>query len=141
LMPSFNNLVGRELYLDITQPVFWIYAVLIIVITGIVAGSYPALYLSSFKPIKVLKGVLVPGKSGITPRRILIVVQFVISFLLISATIIVYQQIQHIRNRDMGYNPDNLITIPSSDDITKNFTAIKQELLNTGLVSSLTRNM
>ena len=141
LLPSFNNLVGRELYLDITQPVFWIYAVLIIVITGIVAGSYPALYLSSFKPIKVLKGVLVPGKSGITPRRILIVVQFVISFLLISATIIVYKQIQHIRNRDMGYNPDNLITIPSSDDITKNFTAIKQELLNTGMVSSLTRNM
>jgi putative ABC transport system permease protein len=140
-LPAFNNLVQKQLSLDLAQPVFWIGALLIIVTTGIVAGSYPALYLSSFKPIKVLKGVLVPGKTGIMPRRILVVTQFVISFLLISATIIVYQQIQHIRDRNMGYDPDNLITIPASSDVNKNFTAIRQELLNTGMVNSLTRTM
>src|SRR5688572_8196983 len=141
LLPSFNSLVRKELALDFSQPLFWAAALIIIVITGIVAGSYPALYLSSFKPIRVLKGNLLPTKTGITPRRILVVTQFVISFLLISATIIVYQQIQHIRDREIGYSPDNLIMIPSSSDVNKNFAAIKQELLNTGMISSLTRTM
>jgi ABC-type antimicrobial peptide transport system permease subunit len=112
-----------------------------VVITGIVAGSYPALYLSSFKPVRVLKGVLLPGKTGILPRRILVITQFVISFLLISATLIVYRQIQHIRDRETGYNPNNLINISASPDVTKNFAAIKQELLNTGMVNALTRTM
>ena len=141
LMPSFNTLVDKHLTLDITQPVFLSVALIIIVFTGIVAGSYPALYLSSFNPVNVLKGTFLAGRKAALPRRILVVAQFVISILLISATIIVYQQIQHTRNRDIGYDPDNLIMIPASLDVNKNYTVIKQELLQTGMMSAVTRTM
>ena len=139
LLPSFNLLVDKKLTLPATQGYFWIVAVIIILFTGIVAGSYPALFLSSFNPVKVLKGTFVGGKKAILPRRILVVGQFAISILLISATIIVYQQIQFIKNRQIGYNPDNLIMIPNSPDIAKNFAVIKQELLKTGIINSVTR--
>jgi len=141
LLPSFNTLVDKHLSVPISQPIFWLGALCVIICTGIVAGSYPALYLSSFNPIKVLKGTFLAGKSAAIPRRILVVGQFVISILLISATIIIYQQIQHIRNRDIGYDPSNLIMINVTPDTQKNFTIIKQELQNTGLISSVTRTM
>lgn len=139
LLPSFNILVDKNLALPFTQPVFWLGALMIILFTGIVAGSYPALYLSSFNPVKVLKGTFVAGKNAVLPRHVLIVFQFVISILLISATIIVYQQIKLIKNRDMGYNPNNLITIPGSPDTQKSYVVIKQELLQTGMVNAVTR--
>ncbi|MFD0793947.1 ABC transporter permease [Mucilaginibacter litoreus] len=138
-MPLFNSLVNKNLHLHIFEPAFLLGALAIIVFTGIVAGSYPALYLSSFNPVKVLKGTFAAGKAAILPRRILVVGQFVMSILLISATIIVYQQIQHIKNKSIGYNPDNLIMIPSSDNINKNYAAIKQDLFNSNMVSSVTR--
>jgi putative ABC transport system permease protein len=141
LLPSFNTLVDKHLSLDITQPLFWLGALGIIIFTGVVAGSYPALYLSSFNPVRVLKGTFLPGKTAALPRRILVVAQFVISILLISATIIVYQQIQHIKNRDIGYNPDNLIMIPATPDTQKNFAVIKQELFKTGMTNAVTRTM
>jgi putative ABC transport system permease protein len=139
LLPSFNTLVGKDLSLDITSPLFWLVAAGIIILTGIVAGSYPALYLSSFNAVRVLKGTFLPGKKGVLPRRILVVTQFSVSILLISATIIVYRQINHIKNRDIGYNPDNLIMIPTSPDTQKNFEIIKQELAQTGMVDAITR--
>lgn len=139
LLPSFNLLVQKELSIDFTNPLFWLAAFTIILFTGVVAGSYPAVYLSSFKPIKVLKGAIVTGKSAIMPRHILVIAQFVISILLISATIVVYLQIQHVKNRDIGYNPDNLIMLPASDDINKNYEALKNDLLASGAVNSITR--
>jgi ABC-type antimicrobial peptide transport system permease subunit len=141
LMPSFNQLVDKHLSLDLTQSLFWIGAIVIIVLTGIVAGSYPALYLSSFNPVKVLKGTFLSGKSGALPRRMLVVAQFSISILLISATIIVYKQIQHVKNRDIGYNPNNLIMTPATPDVNKNFAVIKQELLKTGMINAVTRTL
>jgi len=141
LLPAFNTLVDKHLSLDLTQPLSWLGAIGIIVFTGVVAGSYPALYLSSFNPVKVLKGTFLAGKGAAIPRRILVVAQFVTSILLISATIIVYRQIQHIKNRDIGYDPDNLIMIGATPDTQKNFTVIKQELLNTGMISSVTRTL
>jgi len=141
LLPSFNILVDKQLSLPILQPVFWLGALGIILFTGIIAGSYPALYLSSFNPVKVLKGTFLPGKAAILPRRILVVGQFGISILLISATIIIYQQIQHTKDRHLGYDPNNLIMISGTSDIQKNFEVIKQELLNTGMVNSLTRTL
>lgn len=141
LLPSFNELVDKKLELPFMLPIFWIGAVGIIIFTGLIAGSYPALYLSSFNPIKVLKGTFMPGKSASLQRRILVVGQFVMSILLISSTIIVYQQVQHIKGRDMGYNPNNLVMIPSSDDLFKNYAVLKQELLKTGSVSSVTRTL
>jgi ABC-type antimicrobial peptide transport system permease subunit len=139
LLPSFNSLVSKHLILDLTQSYIWIGGLAIILFTGVVAGSYPALYLSSFNPIKVLKGTFLAGRKAVLPRRILVVAQFVISILLISATIIIYQQIQHVKNRDIGYNADNLIMIPSSHDVQKNYAVIKNELLKTGMVSAVTR--
>lgn len=141
VLPSFNTLVDKHLSLPISQPIFWLGAMAVILCTGIVAGSYPALYLSSFNPIKVLKGTFLAGRSAAMPRRILVVAQFATSILLISATIIIYQQIQHIRNRDIGYDPNNLIMISATADTQKNFVVIKQELLNTELVNSVTRTM
>jgi len=139
LLPSFNALVDKHLSLNITQPLFWFGALAIILFTGLVAGSYPALYLSSFNPISVLKGTFIGERKAVLPRRILVVAQFIISILLISATIIVYQQIQHVKHRDIGYDPNNLIMVPSSPDISKNFSVIKQELQKTGLINAVTQ--
>jgi putative ABC transport system permease protein len=141
LLPSFNTLVDKHLRLNLTEPLFWAGAVAIIILTGIVAGSYPALYLSSFNPVKVLKGTFISGKAAVLPRRMLIVAQFSISILLISATIIVYKQIEHTKNRHMGYNPNNLIMLPASPDVNKNYTVIKQELMKTGMINAVTRTM
>ncbi len=139
LLPSFNHLVGHHLVLDFTQPFFWMGSVAIVLFTGIVAGSYPALYLSSFNPIKVLKGTRLAGRKSVVPRHVLVVAQFAISILLISATVIIYQQIQHVKDRDLGYNPDNLIMMPVTDATQKNYAIIKNELLKTGMVSAVTR--
>ncbi|RYF92835.1 MAG: ABC transporter permease, partial [Chitinophagaceae bacterium] len=97
LLPSFNELVEKQLHFNLLHPGFWVLAVGIILFTGIVAGSYPALYLSSFNPVKVLKGTLLAGKSSVNPRRVLVVAQFVISISLISATVIIYQQIKYVK--------------------------------------------
>ena len=140
LLPFFNDLVDKQLSLNIAEPLFWVAAIALILFTGIVAGSYPALYLSSFNPVKVLKGTFLSGKKSALPRHILVVGQFAISILLISATIIIYQQIQHIKNRDIGYNPDNLIMVPSTGDTQKNYTAIRDELLKTGVVDIVNRS-
>lgn len=140
LLPAFNTLVGRELLFDISEPYFWLGSLIIVLLTGVVAGSYPALYLSSFNPVKVLKGTFLAGKMAVLPRHFLVVGQFVASILLISSTIIVYRQIQHIKNRDIGYRSNNLIMITGTDETEKNFTAIKQELYNSRMVQSLTRS-
>ena len=139
LLPAFNAMVGKHLSLNAREPLFWTATLTIVVFTGMIAGSYPALYLSSFDPIKVLKGTFLAGRKAVLPRRILVVVQFVISIMLISATIVVYQQLQHVKDRSMGYNPNNLIMIPSTLAIDKSYSAIKNELLNTGLISNVTR--
>lgn len=139
LLPAFNVMIDKHLSLDILQPASWLMAFIIILFTAFVAGSYPALYLSSFNPVKVLKGNILSGKKTILPRHILVVSQFVISILLISATIIVYQQIQHTKDRDMGYNPNGLVMIPSTPDVDKNFAVIKQQLLASGIITGVTR--
>ncbi|MGB8703691.1 MAG: FtsX-like permease family protein, partial [Gillisia sp.] len=125
--------------IDLANPVFGAGSALIVVFTGIVAGSYPALYLSSFKPVKVLKSTVQVGKSAMIPRHILVVSQFIISILLISATIIVYEQIQHVKDRDLGYDSNNLIMIPATQEINSSYDALKNDLLSSGAIESLTR--
>lgn len=139
LLPLFNVMVNKELVLNLADPKLLGLAAAMILLTGLIAGSYPALYLSSFNPIKVLKGTFLPGKSAALPRKVLVVLQFGISVLLISSTILVYQQIQHVKNRDLGYKPENLLSIPSSSDANKNAEVIKNELLQSGMVASVTR--
>ena len=140
LLPAFNTLVAKQLVLRSGDPVFWGGMVFIVLFTGLVAGSYPAFYLSSFNPVTVLKGTFVAGRKAILPRRVLVVTQFVVSILLMSATIIVYRQLQYIKNRDLGYDPNNLITVTASAETNKNFVRLKQELLNTGMVEAMTRS-
>ncbi len=109
------------------------------IITGLFAGSYPALYLSSFMPIKVLKGIMKQGRGAVNFRKVLVVSQFVISIGLIIGTVIVFQQINHARNRSIGYDPDNVITVGASEDLVKNFAVLKQDLLNTGNIEAVTK--
>jgi len=139
LLPLFNAMVDKQLTLQLTDPKFLVLALVMIFLTGLFAGSYPALYLSSFTPIKVLKGSFLPGKTAAVPRKVLVVFQFGISVLLISSTILIYQQIQHVKNRDLGYNPANLIAVPSSQDANKNAEVIKNELLQSNMVAAITR--
>jgi putative ABC transport system permease protein len=140
ILPAFNLLVDKKLSLPLNQPVFWIAAIGIAFLTGIIAGSYPALYLSSFNPVKTLKGTFLTGRKAALPRHMLVVGQFVISILLISATLIIYQQIQYVRNRSTGYNPNNLIALTSGPMIDKNYAAFKNDLLKTGMIQFVTRS-
>ena len=93
-LPSYNDLVDKKLFIDFTSGAFWLVSLGVVLFTGIIAGSYPALYLSSFQPVKVLKGKITAGKSVTTPRKVLVTLQFGFSILLIIGTIVIYQQIQ-----------------------------------------------
>jgi putative ABC transport system permease protein len=140
LLPAFNTLIDQQLTLRIQQKEFWMAGIGIILFAGLLAGCYPAIYLSSFNPVKVLKGTFVAGKKAATPRKVLVVGQFVTSILLISCTLIVYRQLQHVKNRDMGYRRENLITIIGSNDISGIYPVIKQDLLQTGLIAAVTKS-
>ena len=140
LMPYYNNLVEKKLFIDYQSVESWLFALGLIALTGIVSGSYPAFYLSSFQPAKVLKGKIQTGKSGSAPRKVLVTLQFGFSILLIIGTIVVYQQIQYSKSRSLGYEQENLITVAYTDEVGKNFRAIKLELLQTGVVNAVTKS-
>jgi len=137
VLPLFNTLVQKSLSLGLGKPLHITTLVLITLICGLVAGSYPSLYLSSFKPVKVLKGLKMKDSSAAIIRKGLVVLQFSISIILIISTVIIYQQIQHVKNRNLGLNKNNLIDIGMTGDMGKNYTPIKQELLNLGSIESV----
>jgi ABC-type antimicrobial peptide transport system permease subunit len=139
MLPWYNQLVSKQLFIPYITWKFWLGSIVMILFTGIIAGSYPAFYLSSFKPAKVLKGGR-GGNGSTLPRKILVTMQFGFSMLLIAATIVLYQQIQHVRDRDLGYKPDNLLAVDVSTDIRKNYKAIKDALLATGVVDGVTKS-
>ena len=136
LLPAFNLLVQKNLSLGLTNPFHFTALLLLTLICGLVAGSYPSLYLSSFNPVFVLKGIKLKTGSAAIIRKGLVVTQFAVSIILIIGTIIIYQQIQHVKTRDIGYNKNNLIQINTQGDMVKNFSAIKQDLLNTAVVGN-----
>ncbi|MEO6454430.1 MAG: FtsX-like permease family protein, partial [Ginsengibacter sp.] len=132
LLPVFSSLAHVHLVIGWQSVSFWLMAMGFILFTGILAGSYPAFYLSSFKPVKVLKGVLKNGNALVTPRKVLVVLQFVFSVFLINLTIVVQKQINHEQKREIGFVKDNLIFHPLTDDLSKNFDLVKNDLINTG---------
>lgn len=138
LLPFYNELVEKELTIDYTSWQFWLFSAGIILLTGLVSGSYPAFYLSSFQPVKVLKGTLKEGKGATTPRKVLVTLQFGFSILLIIGTMVIYEQIQLVKDRQLGYNQENLITLDYTEEIKKNYQVIKNELLRTGKVDAVT---
>jgi len=138
-LPAFNSLVEKQLRIDIFQPLHISYLLAIGLITGLVAGSYPAFYLSSFNPTAVQKGIRLTTSSGSTfIRKSLVVVQFSISIVLIIGTTIIYRQIQHVKNRELGYNKNNLVYIEFKDQLYDHFDRLYSDLKGTGVVADAT---
>jgi ABC-type antimicrobial peptide transport system permease subunit len=136
-LPSFNNLVQKELAVNIFEPLHLIYLVTISLVTGLLAGSYPAFYLSSFNPIAVLKNIKIKSSSGSGfIRQSLVVIQFSVSIVLIIGTVIIYQQIQHVKNRSIGYNKNNLVYIQLQGKQAEHFTPVYNDLMRSGLVEN-----
>ena len=135
LLPLFNQLGGYKMTIPYGQPLFWATGLCFVVITGLLAGSYPALYLSSFRPVKVLKGSFRVGRWASLPRRLLVVVQFTVSVILIIGTIAVFHQIQYVKDRPIGYDRDGLVMVQMpNENVHQHYEAIRTQLLHTGLV-------
>ncbi|HVW98585.1 MAG TPA: ABC transporter permease [Mucilaginibacter sp.] len=138
-LPVFNSLTGTTIALPLGSPVFWLLMTGFIFFITLLAGSRPAFYLSSFNPVKVLKGTFSAGRSAAFSRRVLVVTQFSCSIALIISTIIIYQQIQHAKDRPTGYQISRLMTTDLNEDLSRNYTPLKNELLQSGLVDAVTQ--
>jgi ABC-type antimicrobial peptide transport system permease subunit len=137
-MPLFNGLSEKHLSLPYTQPLFWIILVCFAFVTGLVAGSYPAFYLSSFQPSSVLKGTVKAGRSDIKPRKVLVVLQFMISNALIIATLVVSRQIHFAKDRPVRYTPAGLITMAvDMPRLQEQQGSLRYALLQTGAVTNM----
>jgi len=132
-VPGFNTLVGKDLEPGLGRPLHVGYLLGIVVVTGLVAGSYPAFYLSSFNPIGVLKGLRSGGRGLV--RQGLVVAQFTIAIVLIVGVFVIFRQIKHVRSRDLGYTKDNLLYIQLQDNQTRQLLNIHDDLLATGMVA------
>jgi ABC-type antimicrobial peptide transport system permease subunit len=141
-LPWFNDLVAKEMALPWGNLYFWIISAGFVFITGLLAGSYPALYLSSFNPVKVLSGTFRVGRFASIPRKVLVVMQFTVSVALIIGTIVVFRQVQVARDRPVGYNREGLIMMEmKSDDFYGKYDLLRTELLNTGVVTNMSESM
>jgi ABC-type antimicrobial peptide transport system permease subunit len=139
ILPFFNDVADKEMSILWANPLFLLLAIGFSLFTGLLAGSYPALYLSSFQPIKVLKGVSFRiGRFASLPRKSLVVVQFTVSTTLIIGTIVVFQQIQHAKNRPIGYNRNGIMSIPFNSSEIPNYTAFRNEIISTKAVVDMT---
>jgi putative ABC transport system permease protein len=129
-LPEFNKLADKNISLLWSNPAFWELGIAFSLFTGIISGSYPALYLSSFKPIKVLKGTFKVGRLAAIPRKVLVVIQFSVSVILIIGTIVVFQQIQFAKNRPLGFSRNNLVNVNLQTDVlNKQYLSLKNDLL------------
>ncbi|MHA7059521.1 ABC transporter permease [Aquimarina sp. M1] len=136
ILPQFNLLIEKDLVLGLSNPIHLGILFSITLLCGVFAGLYPAFYLSSFKPVDVLKGIKTANSSASFIRKGLVIGQFTISIVFIISTILVYQQIQHVKNRDLGYNKDQLIRMPANGNVIDKFSVIQQDLIKTGLVDN-----
>ncbi|GAB4027437.1 ABC transporter permease [Spirosoma koreense] len=136
-LPYFNTLTEKTMTIKFGNPIFWAVLIVFTLFTGLLAGSYPALYLSSFNPIRILKGGIHIGTGASLPRKALVVVQFTFSVVLMIGTLIIYEQIQYGKNRPAGFTNKGLISVNSSSNLMTHFDALRAELLATGVVSSI----
>lgn len=135
LLPVFNSLLQLKLSIPYDRPVLWLIATAVILFTGFLAGSYPALFLSSFRPVKVLKGSIAgAGKASVRPRQALVVVQFTFAIGLILSSIMVYRQVQYVKDRPLGYNNKGLIEFTPEGALGKNFEAFRREAIRAGAI-------
>lgn len=139
LLPWFNNLSGKEISVWLLfQPLMLASAILLITVVGLLAGSYPAFFLSGFQPIEVLKGKLSAGFRGSWLRNGLVVFQFTISIFLIIGTMIIYRQLQYMRNKDIGFSKEQLLVINNTGTLKDQITAFKNELAGISGISDVT---
>ncbi|MDZ7648673.1 MAG: FtsX-like permease family protein [Cytophagales bacterium] len=138
MLPFFNVLIGHQLLLDLSNSTLWLSAAAIIFGIGFLAGSYPALYISAFKPVQILKGVGTSSYRSIL-RNLLVVFQFGCAVTLVVSAIVIRKQITHVQNRDAGYSRNNLVYIPLTGEMPKNFEAFKNELSQSGTSASITK--
>ncbi|MEO1010541.1 MAG: ABC transporter permease [Bacteroidota bacterium] len=132
---GFNDLARKEIVFPWGNAKFWLISIAFILFTALLAGSYPALYLSSFRPVDVLKGTFKAGRYAGLPRKILVVLQFTVSVAFIIGTVIVMQQINHAKNRPVGYNKEGLIQLPTmGQDFEGKANLMRSEFLNSGAV-------
>jgi putative ABC transport system permease protein len=137
-LPFFNELGDKEIHLPWTSPVFWASALAFTTVTGLLSGSYPAFYLSGFRPIKVLKGTFKAGRYASLPRKVLVVIQFTVSVAMIIGTVLVFRQISYARSRPVGYTREGLITVEmNTPEIGGHYDALRNDLLKTGAVEDM----
>ncbi|MCG2613457.1 ABC transporter permease [Terrimonas sp. NA20] len=136
-LPFFNEVADKQMQLPWKSIFFWGSMAGFIVFTALVAGSYPALYLSSFQPVKVLKGTFKAGRFAALPRRILVVLQFTVSVILIIGTVFVYRQVQFAKDRPVGYSRSNLLTVPISGPAHEHWQAVESALMQSGTVEAV----
>lgn len=137
-LPWFNEVAGKNIVVSWLDPSLWLFLIIFVFGVAIISGSYPALYLSAFRPISALKGTFSMGSSASIPRKVLVVLQFTVSVTLTIGTIIVFQQIQYAKNRPIGYELNGLITIPmKTQQVKKNYEAFRNDLLASGTFSAV----
>jgi putative ABC transport system permease protein len=140
LLPPFNMLTAKQIQLPLSSISFWLSIVTLILITGFVSGSYPALFLSSLKPVKVLKGSLKFTPPALLFRKGLVVFQFVLSIVLIICTIIIAQQVNYVRTKNLGFNKENLIYVPFQGGLTDKYKLFKQEMTGMPGIADVSRS-
>ena len=136
-LPAFNNITGSEISIPYFNILFWLLAILFIITITLIAGGRPAFYLSSFKPVKILRGERRVGKIASLPRKILVVIQFSCSVALIVSTLVIYRQIQYAKDRPVGYNINRLMSTDMNTELNDQYVSIKNELLQSGFVESV----
>jgi putative ABC transport system permease protein len=141
-LPFFNGLAETKMNIPWSNPFWWITGIGFALFTGLIAGSYPALYLSSFQPIKVLKGIFRAGRLASLPRKVLVVTQFTVSIAMIIGTIIVFRQVQYAKDRPVGYNQEGLLMLQlHTHNIHDHFTAFRNDLLSTGAIAEVAESV
>jgi len=137
-LPFFNQLSAKDMQIPWPEPVFWFSLIGFALFTGLLAGSYPAFYLSHFNPVSVLKGTFKAGRLASLPRQVLVVLQFTVSLTLVIGTIIVFRQILFSKDRPVGYTREGLITVDmNTPEISQHYEALRTELIQKGLAADV----
>ncbi|TLV01020.1 ABC transporter permease [Dyadobacter luticola] len=140
-VPAFNNLIGRRLYPDLGSVYFWTSVIGFVLFTGLLAGSYPAFFLSSFQPSKVIKGIYTHAHAAFSPRKGLVVMQFTFAIILIISTLVIRKQIDYGESRASGYDKSNLLITALPGELEKHYTAVRDELVSSGVAVSATKSL
>ena len=139
-LDPFNQLINKQLTIDYSNPRWWAFAIGFILFSGLLAGSYPAFYLSSFQPVKVLKGTFRKVNALVSSRKALVVLQFTFAIALIICTLVIRRQIEYAQNRDAGYDRHNLVYTFTQGDIPQHYQAIRNDLLGSGAATSVSES-